>query len=157
MRLSFFSTILQLRIFITVFLMSLLFNCPYSFYSIFEFLFSIAETPTTTTEPSTTRPRTFVPSGKRTTLKPKKSLLDSIQYDEIGAGLLPPGFKPRESTFKPKHSSREGSGRSAGSTFKNSVKDESKGSNAEKETGQGTNRTLESIIGKVSTTPGPEG
>ncbi|CAA9993351.1 unnamed protein product [Nesidiocoris tenuis] len=106
------------------------------------------ETPTTTTEPSTSRPRTFVPSGKRTTLKPKKSLLDSIQYDEIGAGLLPPGFKPRESTFKPKHSSREGSGRSAGSTFKNSVKDESKGSNAEKETGQGTNRTLESIIGK---------
>lgn len=57
--------------------------------------------------PSTSR---FVPSSKRftTTSKPvskssgKTSLKDSIQFDEELVGLLPPGFKPRTSTFTKK-------------------------------------------------------
>lgn len=57
--------------------------------------------------PSTSR---FVPSSKRftTTSKPankptgKTSLKDSIQFDEGLVGLLPPGFKPRTSTFTKK-------------------------------------------------------
>lgn len=109
-------------------------------------------TPTTTTAEVTTTESTtegsyirkFVPANKRTTTtgKPsiKKSILDSIEFDDLSPSLLPAGFKQRG--FKPKTartttirspikdvqndeakpSSREGSGRSTGGTFKNKIK-----------------------------------
>lgn len=105
-------------------------------------------TSTTTTEATSHPPRKFVPGGKRTTIKPKKSVIDSVQYDEI-SGLLPAGFKPR-TPFKPKEMqkdspSREGSGRSSGSTFKNKIHEDKKN-----ETTTSKPKDLESIIGKIT-------
>lgn len=70
---------------------------------------TITTTTSTTTTPKPTPSddfppviiRKFSPSARRTTPKPKKSsLFDSIQYDELAPGLLPPGFKARSSFRK---------------------------------------------------------
>ncbi|KAL1116309.1 hypothetical protein AAG570_005804 [Ranatra chinensis] len=132
---------------------------------------------TTTTTSTTRRPsseRKFVPASRRTTPKPlKKSVFESIQFDDLTPGLLPNGFKlrtPKPRTFTTttaahvekgmqsdqaqKPSPRNGAGRSTGLSIKNRIKSDSLAGllppGYKREQSSTTEKTLESILGKIT-------